>query len=191
MAKRVIQLYDKYKSTTKVYPLIIGECLTDDAKETIKCIADKEIEDNVPDIIANVELAGTEAELTSLQIGDTKYKIGGGKQLYQHNIFLSSTGYLAKISVSIISESSTSMTLNDLKTWLNNKGFNNVSTLYCLVGGYYGSTVSNHNMLVGGLIGIFNNNGTLRLSFANYNGSTWVETGINIDTLDTDKVITL
>lgn len=78
MAKKVIQMYDKYKSTTKIYPKIIEECLPSDIVGKIE---------DATKVTANPTLAGTEADLTGLQVGDTKFKVGGGKQLYQHNIF--------------------------------------------------------------------------------------------------------
>jgi len=77
MAKRVIQMYDKYKSTTKTYPKIIKECLQEDVTNYIE-----------GQVEANPELAGTEADLESITIKGTKYKVGGGKQLYRHYIEL-------------------------------------------------------------------------------------------------------
>lgn len=35
-------------------------------------------------VVANPTLAGTEAELTGLQVGDVKYKVPGGGHLYEH-----------------------------------------------------------------------------------------------------------
>ena len=37
-------------------------------------------------VVANPALTGTEQELTSLQVGNAKYKSSGGGKLYQHNI---------------------------------------------------------------------------------------------------------
>lgn len=108
MAKRVIQMYDKYKSTTKTYPKIIKECLQKDVTDYIEGqveanptlagteasltglqVGDTKYKVEQPTtIVANPDPAG-ETELTGLQIGDTKYKVGGGKQLYMHNIYMS------------------------------------------------------------------------------------------------------
>lgn len=46
----------------------------------------------VSSVVANPELSGTEAELSGLEVNGTKYKAGGGKQLYVHAIFLNSNG---------------------------------------------------------------------------------------------------
>ena len=150
MAKRVIQLYDKYKSTTKVYPLIVGESITPDAKEKIDDI----IEDNVvanptpaggettlayleiggtkyalpvpTNVVANPTLAGTEAELGSIQIGETKYKIGGGKQLYMHCItarYAYSETREGIFTFKIINDSNTSLSLTDCMNYIKEKGF--------------------------------------------------------------------
>lgn len=169
MAKRVIQLYDKYKSTTKVYPLIVGACITPDAKDKI----DEIIEDN---IVANPELAGTEGSLTSLKVGDTKYKVeqpinvvanptlagteadlesieigetkykigGGGKQLYKHNIYLRKTN-VYHITVSVINDSATPFDISSFLSYLytNFNAANGTELLHCSGFAYYGSTVYN------------------------------------------------
>lgn len=41
-------------------------------------------------VVANPTLTGTEQELTSLQVGNTKYKSGGGK-VYMHRVYLYDT----------------------------------------------------------------------------------------------------
>lgn len=138
MAKRVIQLYDKYKSTTKVYPLIIGECLTDDALDTIK----EGVKPLIPDVIANIELSGDEAELTSLQIGNTKYKIGGGggKQLYNHLVYINKDSDSLKIEayVNIITESPTPFTMSAFKTYISDNLSN--GGRYVATGTYWDAT---------------------------------------------------
>lgn len=140
MAKRVIQLYDKYKSTTKVYPLIVGESITNDAKEEIAKIADAEIEGKVPEVEANPELAGTEAELGSIQIGETKYKIGGGKQLYQHNISLLDSLYKQFITFTIISSNSSAMSKSDIVNYIKTN-FNSLNPLPCNAILYYSNVL--------------------------------------------------
>lgn len=141
MAKRVIQLYDKYKSTTKVYPKVVEESFEPSAKEYIKgqvvanptpaggetTLAYLEIGGTkyaipVPtNVVANPELAGTEAELGSIQIGETKYKIGGGKQLYQHNITgkeKTTANFKGRVGFTIINSSPTEMLLSDIIDYL-------------------------------------------------------------------------
>ena len=109
MAKKVIQMYDKYKSTTKIYPKVIKESFQDDAKEYIEgqVVANPELAgteagltslevggtkykvEQPINVVANPTLAGTEDNLTGLQVGDTKYKVpsgGGGSTRYLHKI---------------------------------------------------------------------------------------------------------
>ena len=145
MAKRVIQMYDKYKSTTKTYPKIIKECLQKDVTDYIEgqveanpTLAGTEAEltglqvgdtkYKVPQgtqVVANPDPAGT-TELTGLQIGDTKYKINTGKQLYQHNVsFIEDTSGYEGIMFPIINDSPTAFTKSTLANWLYNKGYNN------------------------------------------------------------------
>lgn len=142
MAKKVIQMYDKYKSTTKIYPKVIKECFQEDAQEYIEGqvvanpelagtensltglqVGDTKYKVELPiNVVANPTLAGTESELEGIQIGDTKYKMpsGGGTQLYQHNIFAyNNDGQYNAFGLSFISNSSTPFSsMTDLQTWL-------------------------------------------------------------------------
>lgn len=106
MAKRIIQMYDKYHSTTKVYPKIIKESLEKDVTDYIEGqveanpslagteasltglqVGDTKYKVEQPiNVEANPILAGTESDLSSIEIGDTKYKIGGGKILYRNRV---------------------------------------------------------------------------------------------------------
>lgn len=119
MAKKVIQMYDKYKSTTKIYPKVIKECFQDDAQEYIE-----------GQVEANPEIAGTEADLESIKIRNTKYKVGGGKQLYQHFVKWSGSG-AQTISFNYIDDSPTPMDRNIFPTWLTNNGFNSSKPYPC------------------------------------------------------------
>lgn len=70
---------------------MITDKLTKNIKEVVKAYEDGEIAltEDITEVVANPTLAGDEAELTGLQVGDTKYAMpqgGGGSQLYQHNI---------------------------------------------------------------------------------------------------------
>ena len=72
---------------------------------------------------ANPTLEGTESDLEGIKIDGTKYKIGGGKQLYQHNLtFINNgdTGYQANyaIQATIICDSATPFTLETLAKYL-------------------------------------------------------------------------
>lgn len=116
---------------------------------------------------------------------------GGGNQLYQHNIVLSETGYTAELDIFITNDNPNQMTLNDVKTWLNDKGYNAVGSYYRLINGYRATTDTPTKYIVGGLKGVFNNNGTIRLLYMVYSGSQWDISGLNFTTLEEDKVIPL
>lgn len=89
-------------------------------------------------VVANPMLTGTEQELTSLQVGNAKYKSGGGK-LYKHHIAFDVTytaeGYQSidgRIFIDIYSSSSTAITLDTIPqlesgnayiAWLYNPGY--------------------------------------------------------------------
>lgn len=51
------------------------------------------------DLVANPTLAGTESDLTGLQVGDTKYKVGGGGHLYQHNVAIGTSSVLGQTQI--------------------------------------------------------------------------------------------
>lgn len=65
---------------------MITDKLTKNIKEVVAAYQNGEL----PEVVANPTLAGDEANLTGLQIGDTKYAVpqggGGGSQLYAHNV---------------------------------------------------------------------------------------------------------
>lgn len=83
---------------------------------------------------ANPELEGTEDALESVRIDGTNYSIGGGKQLYQHNLHLS--GANIEIYCQIINDNDTPFnTLLSLSQWLYSKGL------------YYGSSPHYRNSL--------------------------------------------
>ena len=70
---------------------MITDKLTKNIKEVVKAYEDGEIAltEDIVEVVANPTLAGDETELTSLQVGDTKYAVpqgGGGSTLYQHNV---------------------------------------------------------------------------------------------------------
>lgn len=171
MAKKVIQMYDKYKSTTKIYPKIIEECLPSD-------IADK-IEDATK-VTANPTLDGTESDLTSLEVGDTKYKVDGGKQLYQHNVVLTySTNYKFKV-FTIVNDNSANFTNSTFAQYLYNNNFRSKDV--CLgVSGY--ARISSTDLYYDGVL---STNGT---SIDIYSGKSDATRTIESDI--TDNVIAL
>ena len=69
-------------------------------------------------VVANPTLTGTEQELTSLQVGNVKYKSGGGK-LYLHKISVSITSIEGAIYIDIINTSNTALTEDEyFRTYL-------------------------------------------------------------------------
>lgn len=142
MAKKVIQMYDKYKSTTKIYPKVIKDCFQDDAKEYIEgqVVANPELAgteasltglevggtkykvEQPINVEANPTLAGTEADLESIEIGNTKYKVGGGKTLYEHIITVTASTDSHVYVIQVINDSNTSIdTLTKLINYFYNK----------------------------------------------------------------------
>ena len=183
MAKKVVQLYDKYKSTTKVFPKIIDECFEESAINKIKTLAQGE----VIDVEANPELAGTEAELGSIQIGDTKYKVGGGKQLYQHNItLLYATQYF--MSCSFISDSADMINnATKLKEYLTANNFNGWNTCLMCSGTFKsGSTIT---PVVG--ICMFGTSLNVVHSLSGSNDPNYKQEAMSAPTSVSDNVITL
>lgn len=198
MAKRVIQMYDKYKSTTKTYPKIIKECLQDDVLDLIEgqveanptlagteaSLTGLQIGDTkyaVPQgttVVANPTLAGTEADLEGLQVGDTKYKVGGGKQLYQHNIRVkalhvhSGSYYYLSTGITIINDSNVSIdTFEKLYSYLTSKGYTSINSILTSVNGRF--IVGQEYYLNG--IYANGNNQIVVLGFYGSNNSTTVE----------------
>lgn len=138
MAKKIIQMYDKYQSTTKVYPKVLEECLPEDYQGLPDSLDDlEETVENIPEVIANPELAGTEDDLEGLQVGNTKYKVGGGKQLYQHNIVLqlNSTG---AVTLQLITDNNVTMNITEIADYIKTKSSG--STYPIIASGYYIST---------------------------------------------------
>ena len=64
-------------------------------------------------VVANPTLTGTEQELTSLQVGNAKYKSGGGK-LYMHSLIFIINGYMTKGF--IYSSRETPFTFDEIKS---------------------------------------------------------------------------
>ena len=110
MARKVFQMRDKHLSTTNLYPKQIEQSLPKDVvpvatePETYTPTGEEpEAEyitiNNVTYkvgggtlVIANPTLAGTEADLTGIQIGDVKYKVSSGSKKYIHHIRLTKSG---------------------------------------------------------------------------------------------------
>ena len=102
--------------------------------------------DEGTNVIANPTLAGTESDLTGLQVGDTKYAIpSGGGASYTHHIKLDYTNNIggtndekALIILEITTNSATPMTVSDVYDWLNNNNFKTNKWKECT--GYYYTT---------------------------------------------------
>lgn len=102
MARKVIQMRDKYHSTTNIYPKQIEASLPKDVvpvapePETYTPTGEEPDAEYITinnvtykvggggtEVVANPTLAGTEADLTGLQVGDTKYKVPSGGSFTQ------------------------------------------------------------------------------------------------------------
>lgn len=68
--------------------------MVDGGEYSISGMYDGESSLVVPKVRANPVLAGSEDSLTSLQVGDTKYKISGGTKLYRHEIKRNNVAFL-------------------------------------------------------------------------------------------------
>lgn len=133
---KVKTLTDKYNSTVKIYPKVIEECLPE----------------GIVGVVANPTLAGTEASLTGLQIGETKYKVGGGKQLYRHIITFASSSDHYTIKTDVINDSDTAFTKESFSAYIKAKGFNDSTKLYpcCGVQNYSSKLLMYYGMFVYG-----------------------------------------
>ena len=86
--------------------------------------------------VANPTLDGTEADLTGIQIGDTKYNVGGGggggSTIYCHNLLMSYTSGSTVIEfyLQILNNSSTLFNKTRLLEWLNTNTFNESNRFY-------------------------------------------------------------
>ena len=208
MAKKVIQMYDKYKSTTKIYPKVIKECFQDDAKEYIEgqvkanpTLAGTEasltglevggtkykVEQPI-NVVANPTLAGTEADLESIEIGETKYKIGGGgKQLYQHNFYIISA--VVRLTAKITTDSSTQMTANDLANYLYSNGLTTNEKCIEATGWHQNQNDNNWTDLICGIYSTSSIDSGLQVSW--FRGGTELFGSFGSSSKFVDTVITL
>ncbi len=129
-------------------------------------------------VIANPTLEGNESTLEGLQVGDTKYKAGGGKQLYQHNIRVkalhvhSGSYYYLSTGITIINDSITSIdTFDKLYSYLTSKGFTSINNILTSVNGRF--IVGQEYFLNG--IYANGNNQIVVLGFYGSNNSTTIE----------------
>ena len=100
-------------------------------------------------VVANPTMSGDEGSLTSLQVGDTKYNVGGGNNhLYCHKIIISllpltststsgTTRWFESVALSIITTDNTKFTGTTLAKWLYDNGYNSGTKLYTLEQSYY------------------------------------------------------
>ena len=79
-------------------------------------------------VVANPELAGTEADLTGLQVGETKYKVpqGGSAQHYHKVVLLIDESaeycYSSAISLDVYIDTPESLTVKDVWNYIVSKG---------------------------------------------------------------------
>lgn len=104
-------------------------------------------------VVANPTLEGTESDLEGIEIDGTKYKVGGGKQLYQHNISIyfnnTDTGSRTFLNLTLILDNNTALDTTEKvanKLWdlgydlYNDKGM--IATGFHFIGGTYNKTYS-------------------------------------------------
>jgi len=97
-------------------------------------------------VVANPTLAGTEANLTGLQVGDTKYKVpeGGGTALYKHNINIRDNEYESSATKSanifILSSSDTPFTKETLYQHFKEHNLKTISEYYS-ANGYFNNNI--------------------------------------------------
>ena len=74
------------------------------------------------EVVANPTMAGTEGDLTGLQVGDTKYKVGVN-ELYLHNISIKKSGdHTGCVFFKIFNNNSTPFTILTLYDYLTENG---------------------------------------------------------------------
>lgn len=141
--------------------------------------------------VANPTLSGNETELTSIGIGSAAYKVGGGKQLYQHNIMVSKSTSTLTFTLSIISNRATAYDITSLLDYIKANTECNPSNIkeyttkpYIIVSGE--SRISNRV-----LIGIAEYNSTVYLIRYDVVNLTTDGVEINTDWSVNDNVITL
>lgn len=139
MAKKVIQMYDKYHSTTKVYPKLCPECFEDNivddiveksglveveanptlagTEATLEAIKIGETSYKLSITTANPTLAGTEGTLESIEINGTKFKVGvGGAKKYMHILSVRMTGSYG-YTISFVTSDNTPITADTWETY--------------------------------------------------------------------------
>jgi len=131
------------------------------------------------EIVANPTLAGTEANLTGLQVGDTKYAIpqGGGEQhLYLHRINFTLLGgdlsRIIEITGSVLNSSNTPLVVQDEET-----GLYNVEELLSLDYDYLTLVLinaSNETLISSQPFTAFDYNSQTKMCHFDRNGS-WIE----------------
>ena len=85
------------------------------------------------EVVANPVLAGTEGDLTGLEVAGTKYKVstggsGGGTQLYAHHIIIFNGGF--DVEFTMYSTVSNAFTIDSLVQYLEPFGSLNVSGVF-------------------------------------------------------------
>lgn len=189
---------------------MITDKLTKNIKEVVKAYEDGEIAltEDIVEVVANPTLAGDEAELTGLQVGDTKYAMpqgggGGGNQLYQHSILIrskntSTASDLCYCTLTIISNSSTQInTLALLDNYLYSNNFigddvSGITNILSATGVWYenGYKYDIHGMTSDGSGNVIIMSTIVDNSMIDYNTVNLSNTS-PFQTTITDKVITL
>lgn len=203
---------------------MITDKLTKNIKEVVKAYDDGEIAltediptntsdldndsgfitaEDVTEVVANPTLAGDEANLTGLQVGDTKYAVpqGGGSQLYAHSIMIgysnTTTGDALSGVAYLISSDDTAITASNIVAKLVAAGYDGTAKRVIFNGTIYSGTDTQYYALTY-LARTTNSDTNLRAGYASQTGTGVGNASITIDTSDTeisfsvvDTVITL
>ena len=106
-------------------------------------------------VVANPTMAGTEGDLTGLQVGDTKYKVGGGKKYYRHNVKIAFVGK----SYMFITSSGTQFTTTTFAEFLYANGYTG-NTKYLGIAYEPGTGGMLNNDQTRSIYGLYSSNGT-------------------------------
>ena len=173
---------------------MITDKLTKNIKEVVKAYEDGEIAltEDITEVVANPTLAGDEAELTGLQVGDTKYAMpqgGGGSQLYAHNIMITggdnTTGNNFSGVVYLISQDSEAITASNLITKLIAAGYDSTTKRAIFTGSVYLASDTKICALMY-LARQTNSDTSIRVGYASDNGAGVGNASLTIDITSTD-----
>ena len=148
---------------------------------------------DVTQVVANPTLAGDEANLTGLQVGDTKYAVpqGGGSQKYAHSVMISGTNSTTGDTFTgvayFISSDNTAITASNLIEKLIAAGYDATTKIIIFNGTIYSGTDTQYYALT--YLAVQTNSLTnIRVGYASQ-GASVGNASITIDTTDADVTL--